>query len=617
MRLAVLFSVLTVTVLGGDCPRAPEPPGLEAYQSIPLPIPRTTHKRAALSGPANFIDEILFAAQDRDGVDRAPLCDDLTFLRRVTVDLTGRLPSLERILAFIEDSDPEKRAFYVDELLASESYVRRWSYWFGELYRNTGEVGNRLAAGKFSIWLDAAVRTDMPLDEMATTLITALGETYTLGYPNYILRQGGLNVYPEDRFDNEISAISTQFLGLDTNCISCHNGRGYLDNVNLFLSGKNRQDLWAFAAFMTQKVIGDVDGNADRYGLQVKELPERIYNANTPNGEGDRPPRAGGIISPAYLYTGETPDPARPRREELARMVTSDFQMARNFANRLWAHFMSVGLVEPLDGFDPARLDPDNPPQGNWEVQPLNPALLDALAQHLVDNGYSMRALIRTLVTSQTYQLSADYPTPWTPELLPYFPKRIVRPLTGEEILDKVSSSADIYGYDFRFRVGQRLYVPEYGGTYSESVAFFHELPDASRFSFFGYENPLIRTFGVGDRYNLERSDQPVATQSLIMMNSDFIHKRISAEPVASGYTYGENGVPTLVNQYNRVGRIARLELSDREKVRLLFLATLVREPTEHELAYARRLIGKRGFAKSAVDLAWVLVNYDEFRLGY
>ena len=143
------------------------------------------------------------------------------------------------------------------------------------------------------------------------------------------------------------------------------------------------------------------------------------YQLNTTTG--NRPARQpiGTVktITPAYLLgRNRRPRPAQDYRAALAQNVTGDFQFARAAVNFMWAEFFGVGIVDPPDQFDPARLDPNNPPPSPWTLQPSNPQLLNALAQSFIDSGYNVKgADARLIANSDTYQLSSDYNGTWQP----------------------------------------------------------------------------------------------------------------------------------------------------------------------------------------------------------
>jgi len=612
--LLVFLATPSKAFQGVDCTRnlRPSKSDLSAI-ALPTSIPqRSPDKRRAVQA-VNFIDEILFAAQDQAGLPRAVICDDLTFLRRVTLDLTGRLPELERTLSFLEDTAGDKRDVYIEELLNSEAFVERWAYWFGELFQNSSFVGGARGAHKLADYLRNALRQGTSLEQLVKDLMVARGSTYYEGAPLYLLRQGGLGVSAADRVENEISAISAQWLGIDTNCISCHDG-GILAETNRYLSKKKRSDLWAFAAFMITKRIEVKDGNVEAYGFNVNDAPERVYWAISEPGAGERPPRNGGQTDPQYLFSGEEPTEGEPTHEALARMIVADAQFSRNLANRFWAHFMTQGLVEPLDAFDLDRLDLDNLEAGQT-LQPTQPALLKALAAHLRESHYDMRSFFRTLTRSATYQLSAEYPVAWEASYAAYHPKRLVRRLTGEEILDQMISSNKIIDSYFNY-AGRATYFDENGNIVNRLFEYVHQLTDVSeRAASYNYLS-FLEAFGVGNRYDILRSDNLSPTQALLMMNHPLVTERLESG-VRGFQRVEENGTVTFTPLFTRLGQIAKMPVSDREKVRLLFLNTLVREPDEEEMRLALRSLGKRNFGKGAGDLQWTLFNYDELRLGY
>ena len=129
----------------------------------------------------------------------------------------------------------------------------------------------------------------------------------------------------------------------------------------------------------------------------------------------------------------------------MARLVTSDFQFARAAVNYVWAAFFGMGIVDPPDQFDPARLDPNNPPPAPWTLQPSNPDLLNALAEDFIANKYDMKHLMRLIANSNTYQLESQYdPTTWNPNWQPLFARKLVRRLWGEEVADSISLSSNV-----------------------------------------------------------------------------------------------------------------------------------------------------------------------------
>src|SRR5262249_17967004 len=168
---------------------------------------------------------------------------------------------------------------------------------------------------------------------------------------------------------------------------------------------------------------------------------------------GNRPARAVTVpcvankpcyVPPVYIFDGSVPNAGENYRVALARTLTSDPQFSRAIVNYIWAQFFGRGMVDPPDQFDPARLDPDNPPDAPWTLQPSNLRLLNAMAQRFVDTGYDLKMLMRDIANSQTYQLASEYNGDWNVAWEPLFARKFVRRLWGEEIHDAVVQSSGL-----------------------------------------------------------------------------------------------------------------------------------------------------------------------------
>jgi hypothetical protein len=215
-----------------------------------------------------------------------------------------------------------------------------------------------------------------------------------------------------DHIDALTIDISRVFLGLNTACVSCHDGRNHLEPINGYLTGRTRKEFFQMAAFFGKtRLIGnwnDKSKNVDR-DLQVDDFGKG-YDAGD-----DAPfltlaesqfPRARGVHEPAFMLTGEKPRPGHDPRAELARMITAHPQFARATVNLLWSRLMTVGFVEPFDAFDLSRLTGADP-------QPSNPELLEALADDFRASGFRLKHTIKTIMQSNAYQLSARFPGEW------------------------------------------------------------------------------------------------------------------------------------------------------------------------------------------------------------
>src|SRR6266567_6464031 len=144
-----------------------------------------------------------------------------------------------------------------------------------------------------------------------------------------------------------------------------------------------------------------------------RALPDYTLNTTTGNRPSRSPIGTQKTVSPIYPFTGETPASGENYRVALARIVTSDIQFSRATVNYIWKEFFGRGIVDPVNQFDPARLDPDNPPPDPWTLQPSNARLLNAMAQEFVADGFDIRNLMRKLTNSEAYQLSSKYDGEW------------------------------------------------------------------------------------------------------------------------------------------------------------------------------------------------------------
>lgn len=192
---------------------------------------------------SNFIDDFIFGKMERDGIPHAPPATDLEFLRRVTLDLTGRIPSRSEIRAFVADKDPAKREKLIGRLVSSEAFVDKWAYFFMDLFRANGKMGR--GQRLFHYWMKENLRADRPYDEVVRAIIAASAKSnHVVAASNVIARehiQG--KAQPDDGEDlgmvhqldtnDELAIIyGKAFLGINLSCISCHDGTGHLEKVN-------------------------------------------------------------------------------------------------------------------------------------------------------------------------------------------------------------------------------------------------------------------------------------------------------------------------------------------------------------------------------------------------
>jgi hypothetical protein len=278
---------------------------------------------------------------------------------------------------------------------------------------------------------------------------------------------------------------------------------------------------------------------------------------------------------------------------------------ARAAVNYVWAHFFGIGIVDPPNQFDPARLDAGNPPPAPWTLQPSNPKLLDALARHFVESGYNIKALMREITNSETYQFSSRYADTWNPTWEPYFARHLVRRLWAEEVHDSIvtatgivpsytvagfSNASTIYGVD----------SPGFG-----PVSYAMQLPDViNEPDGGGAVSQFLDSFMRGDRDLTSRKSEGSVLQALNLMNDNFVQSRIHSTGTAV-----QGG--TLVAALNA-------KMRDPDLVSQLFLTVLSRYPTPEELQTALVALQSQSNHNQAVeDFFWALFNKVDFVFNY
>jgi uncharacterized protein DUF1549/uncharacterized protein DUF1553 len=538
----------------------------------------------------SFIDQQIFGKMRRDSVPHAPLSPDYEFLRRVTLDLTGRIPSPNDMRAFVADQDPAKRDKLVDRLLQSEAYVDKWAYFFMDLFRANGKMGR--GQELFHYWMKENLRADRPYDDTVRSLIAASAKSnHVVAAANVIAREhvqgkpqpddgDDLGMVHQLDTDDELAILYAKtFLGINLSCISCHDGRGHLEKVNVWLSGKKRSDFFRNTAFLGRsRYLMYWEHGKPQSGEFLIDDANAGYN--TKGASMIRVPRFGGDSDAAFILTGERPRASSEPREELGRLLTADPQFARATVNLFWSRLMGFGIVEPFDEFDLARQDPARLPAG-WALQPSHPELLDALAADFRKSGYSLRHLLGTICRSSAYQLSARFDGEWKDAYTKYYARKFVRMLTAEELHDAIVMATDRPG-DFKFgneKTGMAMHLN--GPEGNQDVRYF------------------MQTFGQSNRNNPPRPLAGSPLQPLLLMQSPVVTERIRAD------------------KDSRVARLlASYPADDARVIDELFLATLSRPPSAAEKEVALAALAKSR-SEGAQNLQWALINQVEFFFNY
>ena len=506
--------------------------------------------------PHNYIDEHVFAKLRRLRMYPSDSADDSTFVRRAYLDALGILPTATEARSFISDPYPNKRARLVDDLLARPEFANHWALNWSDLLRNEEKVLDSMGVEVFYDWIRDSMASDKPWDDFASALVSGNGSTYDNPPANYYRAQRD----PITRAET----TARLFLGVRLQCAQCHNHP---------FDRWTQDDYYTWAANFSgidyeiiENKRRDKNDKHEFVGEQIVKVAAKTEMENPATGD-PAPPRYLGAEQPA-------PDKAEDRLDQLAQWLTSgeNRRFAETQVNFIWYHIMGRGLVDPIDDFRAT-----NPA--------MNPELLDALADDFVANNHSLRHLVRTIMTSYTYQAAA-VPNETNSEDQSNFSRSIVRRLTAEELLDAqcqvLDVSAGFAGYDSSMRAGS---IPGVRKVRERD----EPLTAGDRF---------LTTFGKPERLlacECERTNETTLAQALVLIGSADFQERLTQEG-------------------NRLQRLIHSDRSPAEIVDELYWSALSRGPTSAELEAAQTLLaGETGTSTALEDLAWALLNSKEF----
>ncbi|MFO0902064.1 MAG: DUF1549 and DUF1553 domain-containing protein [Pirellulales bacterium] len=421
--------------------------------------------------PNNYIDELSAKKWMQLGLQPSPLADDAVFLRRTTLDVCGRLPTVDEARQFLADADPNKRRVLIDRLLESPDYPAFFALRWGAILRNSNLAGSDQAAYAFHNWMKDLIARNRPYDEMVRGIVAASGEWQDAP---------AINWYWQSRDDqlHQVTADTAQvFLGLRLQCARCHHHP---------YERWGQADYFGLAGFFT------------RLGRKGFGQPPPYFASATVT-TGERNPLTGKAPEPKYLdgpeaKFGPDDDPRHGLVDWMAKPENPYF--ARVFVNRLWGHFLGRGLVHEVDD-----LRETNPPS--------NPELLEALARDFVDHKFDMKHMVRTILNSRVYQLSSE-PTEHNQHDRQNFARFYGRRLYAEVFLDAVDQAT---GTKTRFN-----------GVSSQARAV--DLPHE------GFGSYFLDTFDRPRRVTsceCERSSGATLAQVLLLANSDEIENKLAA----------------------------------------------------------------------------------------
>lgn len=522
---------------------------LGTVQASFLTLPRADKMPYPKTARNNFVDDYVLANLKRLRVIPSRLTTDREFIRRVTLDVCGRLPEPGEVAAFIADKAPDKRARLIDRLLDSGDYVDLRALRLGDLLRiHPRNFGNQIQGERgavlFADWVRDAVAENLPYNQFVRQLILARGST---------LQNGAANFYRVDRTpEDRMETVGQAFLGLRMACARCH--KNPFDRWTT-------DDYWNFAAFLGK--VGTRDARGRIYDEQ-----EIFYNPGGRVINQSVTGRKGQEAKPTFLGSAEPLTIEDPIRDDmLARFADwvvspQNPYFARATVNRLWGQFLGRGVIHPVD--DVRATTP-----------PSVPGLLEALAKDFVANGYDIKRTIRIILNSRTYQTSSEVNA--TNALDDRFYSHFYpRPMLSHVLLDSLNQATgttERFG-DFPAEIGVKQLT----------------LPVGSYF---------LDTFGRAHREflaDLEPKVEPTLVQTLHILNSPYIDNKVKN---------GGGTVATLLKDKSTTDETLVKTLYEKT-----FCRPPTAKEMKNALAYLK---ASKSRDEGAQDLMWALISAREF----
>ncbi|MBI3877649.1 MAG: DUF1549 domain-containing protein [Verrucomicrobia bacterium] len=522
--------------------------GLAAVCNVSIPLGAPVKN---LPPEKSFIDQLVFANLKQIGVPPSPVCDDATFIRRVSLDIAGRLPTVKEAEAFLASTDAAKRDKLIDSLLTSPDYADYFANKWTALLKNKRDDANDITANfAFHSWVRNGLLANKPYDQMVRQLLAATGT---------IAGNPAVAWYKRVKEPTQqLEDVAQLFLGVRMQCAQCHHHP---------FERWSQRDYYSMSAFFSQI------GRKPTATAGEDVIFHKRGIAQAENKKTKQPVKPAGLGEPS-LDIPPDEDP-RLRLADWIGNKSNPF-FAKSLVNRYWKHFFKRGLIEPEDD-----IRDTNPPS--------NPELLDALAKHFVESGFDLKAVVRVITQSSTYQLSAT-PNQHNGVDRQNFSHFYPRRLQAEVLLDSID----------QFTVAKTDFADLPPGT--RAVA----LPDNS----YNRGSAFLKVFGRPEGASVcecERASSASLAQSLHLMNAADVKTKLTT----SG---------------GRAERLAKSDKPEAANIRELYLAAFAREPQSHEQAVSEEYLARpredaqgkplppeQARRAAYEDLLWALINTKEF----
>ena len=503
----------------------------------------------------NFVDEFVFANLRELGIPPSSLCDDSTFIRRVSLDIAGRLPTEEETREFLASTEPDKRERVIDQLLRSPEYADFFANKWTAMLKNRRDDASDITSNfAFFAWVRDGLLANKPYDQMVRELLAATGEVIANPPVAWYKRVKEPKQQLED--------VAQLFLGVRMQCAQCHHHP---------FERWSQDDYYSFAAFFSQvgrkptstrgeDMIFHKRGIAGATNIKTGQLLK-------PAALGDPIPEISADQDPRLKLADWMGSPENP-------------YFAKALVNRYWKHFFQRGLIEPEDD-----IRDSNPP--------TNPELLAALEQSFIASGYDLKALVRTIATSGAYQLSAtpnQYNVADHQNYSRYYPRR----LQAEVLLDAIDDLT-----------GSRTDFPNLP-TGTRAIA----LPDNS----YNRASPFLKVFGRPENESVcecERIQSSSLAQSLHLINANDIKAKLArADGRADRLTKSDRPLEEKIRELYAVA-FAR----DPSEDEMATAREFIEEPRVD--AAGNAIDANKAKAEAFQDLIWALANTKEFLFNH
>ena len=587
-------------------------------------VPVSSSGRRDAATVAGQIDSLTMDRLVAKKVAPGRTVNDEIFLRRVYLDVAGRIPTLQESEAFLDSSAPDKRKDLVDDLLSSPDYVSHFYNVWADTLRLVENPQPNIYSMPYLAWVKDSIRTNKKYDRWVYEMLTADGTTWDNPATGYQLRDDGM---PLPYIDNTVRV----FLGTQIGCAQCHDHpfdhwtQHEFYQLAAFTAGTRTRirrgdpgfektnpanELITIAKSKADK--GRVPGPFQRLArANIYNVKEVKANLRLPHDYAydDAEPKS--VVKPKVLW-GKIPSGAQSGtpREQFAAWVTSSENEAfsKMISNRLWKQFFGLALVEPMDDFNE-----DNPN--------ANPSLLKFLSSEVVRNDFDLKQFMRAILYSDTYAAeSVDYDITSGESF--YFQGPLVRRMTAEQVWDSLLTLAventmpferptaeDVKPYmqlDFSKetynslmkkseRFGEKYYMPKYKRDINKHAYQRNVLCRASELPTPLAADHFLRQFGQGDREVINGGDQSATVpQILAMFNGPITHVMLEAGS-------------SIVDDVTAIEET-------RDRIDAIFLSVLSRhpEPNDRRIA-ARELSQTKNDNVGYGNIIWGLLNTREF----